>query len=618
MTPQTLQHELNRIAQGDLSQVYLTYLSRDRKLQDLTYKKVLDRIARLGSLYAGWGLSPGDRVLLASRDDGAVSTLVLSCLYHGFSAVVVDPASSADEAEHFLTLASPAAAIVDCNLLTTWPLDQLPRSLAIAETGGGGGLFWQLLGRRDRSAKAGSEATQYPALLEGLPPSEPPSEMADHNEAYILFTSGSTSRPKGVRISRAALGEHARTFARHYGYGRDCRLMNLLPLHHTDGLFHGLLTAWLSGATSLRPMRFSVAEIEAFFDSIYTLRTTHLITVPTMLNLLERFADGYEEAFQTEDFRFIISSASPLEETLWTNFQTRFGVRVANLYGLTETVCGGLFCGPDEQTFRLGTVGRPVDCRVRLVDEDDHDVRPGEPGKLLIAGSLLMMGYVNDDQATGDAMRGEWFTTGDIARVDADGFYRIMGREKQLVVTGGINVQPAEVTGALLRVPGIREAVTFGVADEVFGEVLAACVVLDQGCPLDSAAIIDHCRGLLAPEKIPKTVALVPGLPCTPSGKVSLPLVRELYDQLAATRPVLSSDLDDQVLDLAAQAFRVPRNELQAGMGAQEIPEWDSFAHLAFVVQLESHFGVRLTPAEIMALRTLRDAQNLVRDKTSR
>ena len=284
----SLQEALQRI-RGEIkrSKNFLTFRSPDGTLKSLRYGTMHDRIDRLGSLFATWEMKPQDRVLLASHDDGALLTSVLACLYHGYSAVVVDPESSPVEAEHVLELTRFEAAILDTELREKWPLDKVSRILPISHAGvEKGRLFQKLLGRRDASD---TDRTSYPGVLDNLEPLLPPESLPDDDEAYVLFTSGSTSKPKGVRISRGALFNHSRTFSRHFGYGPDSRLLCLLPLHHTDGLFHGSLTPWLCGGESLRPMRFSVGEIQEFFDSIYTLRATHFVTVPTMLNLLDRF-----------------------------------------------------------------------------------------------------------------------------------------------------------------------------------------------------------------------------------------------------------------------------------------------------------------------------------------
>ena len=147
-------------------------------------------------------------------------------------------------------------------------------------------------------------------------------------------------------------------------------------------------------------------------------------------HLWSSYGEASENAFLTEDFRFIISTAGYLNETLWKRFESRFSVRIANIYGLTETVNGGLFCGPDDSSRRIGTVGKPVDCRALIVDENGKELPMGKEGELILSGEHLMSGYINDEKETAGVLKDGWLYTGDIATVDEEGFYRITGRKK--------------------------------------------------------------------------------------------------------------------------------------------------------------------------------------------
>jgi long-chain acyl-CoA synthetase len=584
---------------------------------ELTYGALAERCARLGALWRSWGLGPGARVFVASRDDSATVALVLGCLAHGLSAVVGSAEARPGEVEHLLGVARPAAAFVDEAQCREWPLAGVQHVVPISSGGRrGGSLFSKLLGRK--SAPEGAAA--YPALLESLEPlpAPPPDALADAGEAYVLFTSGSTSRPKGVSISRRSLLAHARTLGRQLGYTAESRLLDVLPLHHTDGLIHGCLTAWLHGATALRPLAFRVTAAGELLDAVYTHRATHFITVPTALAILERCADDFADAFRTADFRCVVSSAGYLDERLWQRFQERFGVRVANIYGLTETVVGGLFCGPDEASFRMGTVGRPVDCRVRVVDESGADAAPGQPGELLLAGENLMTGYVDDAAASAEALRGGWLRTGDIVTLDADGLVRIVGRRKNIVITGGLNVHPEEVSEALRGLPGVADAAAFGVEDATFGEVVAACVVAEKNAGLSVEELVAGCRQRLSPYKVPRLLELVPALPKGPSGKVIVAQARELLAHAAAGRAgagTARGDVPGQLTAIAARVFRLAPGQLSPASVPGNTPGWDSFAQLALVAELEAAFGIRLATADVLGLRSLGDAVRIVRER---
>jgi long-chain acyl-CoA synthetase len=593
---------------------FLVYAPGGGRIEEINYKTFLDRIARLGSLYISWGLQPGDRVLIASRDDAALLTAVLACLEFGFSAVVVDAEASTAEAGHMIEVASPAGAIVDEALTSLWPLSAVPKVLPVSGTGKKSGLLLRkLLGRR-RDVK--ESQSSYPGILGSLKPAAPAVDLDDDLEAYVIFTSGSTSRPKGVRISRGSLLAHAKTLSNQMNYDSESRLLDVLPLHHADGLMHGCLTAWFTAATVLRPLEFSVTAVQQLLDALYTHRATHFITVPTMLAIIEKYSAGYEDAFKTDDFRFVTSCAGRLDQKLWSRFQNRFGTRVANVYGLTETVTGGIFCGPDANTFCLGSIGKPVDCRVRIVDDQGRDLPAGQPGELLISGDNLFLGYLHDEQATAAVLKNGWLHTGDMAVSDDDGFYNIVGRIKNIVITGGLNVQPEEVTDVLKGVAGVRDAVAFGVEDPTFGEILVACVVLDDGLAISSEQLIANCREQLSSYKVPRRIARVPALPMGPTGKVVLAQARDLLVETGShARPASSRDASQSLFAVGAKVFQLPVDQLTLESSPDNTPGWDSFAQLALVAEIENTFDIRFQVAEVLAIRTLGDALRVLQEK---
>jgi len=613
----TLSEALDDCAEGRAGrEPFLTYVTPAGDSREVTRADLWERALRLGTYLGERGLVPGDRVLLATRDDGALLAGVLACLGHGFSAVVAPPGSTPPEMRHYLELAAPAAALLDPDLDRGEVVGRVAVRLRVAGTESRGGLLGKLLGSRASEEAGGS----FPGALAAVSPRTRPGGVGDSGEAYVLFTSGSTARPKGVPILRRGLLLHARTLAREYGYGPGSRVLCTLPLHHTDGLVHGALAAWLSGARALRPVRVSLTESGDLLDAAFALRATHWVTVPTQLHLVERFSAGREDAFSGGDFRCAISSAAPLDTALWERFEGRFGVRLCNLYGLTETVCGGLFCGPAEGSYRRGTVGRPVDCEVRLGAPGGAEPADGERGELWMRGPHLAERYLQEAGAGGEEpFREGWFGTGDLAVRDPDGLWRIVGRKKNLVICGGVNVQPEEVSEALASLPGVEEAVAFGVADETFGEALVACVVTGPSGP-DEAEVLAGCARLLAPHKVPRALSRVVALPRGASGKVDLARARELF---ARSRPSSSpcrseGDPAEAVLELAARTFGAPAGTVRPHWGPAELPRWDSFGHLTFIVELETRFGVRFSTAEILGIKVLSDAQRLVRDKRSR
>ena len=167
--------------------------------------------------------------------------------------------------------------------------------------------------------------------------------------------------------------------------------------------------------------------------------------MPTLLSFFEKYHEGFEDSFQTPDFKFAISVAALLEERLWHSVSSIFKIQIVNIYGLTETVTGSVYCGPSADTFKIGTVGKPTDCSIKIIDEEGQEVTKGEKGELLLKGDHIMVGYFNNPEATSKVLIDGWLYSGDIAREDEDGFVKIVGRKKSMINSGGFRVQPEEI-----------------------------------------------------------------------------------------------------------------------------------------------------------------------------
>ena len=368
----------------------------------------------------------------------------------------------------------------------------------------------------------------YPLILGRFEAGELPSRIDPETDAYILFTSGTTNAPKGVRISHRALCAHLATLSKVYGYSPESRILNILLLSHADGIIQGPVVTFFTTAQLFTPFRFSISKITDLLDAVYHHRISHFICVPTMLALILRFAAEEKDAFATNDFRLIGSCGAQLEADLWQGFETNFGVRIVNVYGLTETVVGGIFAGPDAESHKIGNIGKPVDCEARIVDENGLDLPPGEAGELWLRGGNIMSGYFDAPEGTAEAFSGEWFKTGDIASCDSEGIYRIIGRKKEIIISGGVNIHPEEVSEVLNKHPQVSEAVTFGLPAEDWGEkVVSAVVVCDQS--VCEEELILFCRTNLEEVKVPDTIAILETLPRGRSGKVQIAAIKEYF-----------------------------------------------------------------------------------------
>lgn len=580
--------------------------------EPLSYGELLDRIARLTGFFRESGLHQGNRVVIATNDDGAAIVLFLAMLRNGLTAVPIDPLASAGEAAALIAAADAQGLFIDAELHATWRPREEGCTVLIRKPVRKK-LLTRLLGRQPDGAEG---ECSYPGFLERQAPAEVTETVSDGIDAYILFTSGTTSRPKGVRISRGALASHLGTLSRQFGYGDTSRILNILPLHHADGMIQGPLVAFFNGATLYRPMVFSIQALPALLDTLYGKRITHFVAVPTMLALMLRTVQGYEDSFSSPEFYCVISTAAHLDLAVWEGFQSRFNARVANVYGLTETVAGSFFSGPDRDSHRPGTIGKAVDCQARIVDTDGTELPRGATGELLLSGAHLMSGYLNDPAGTEQSLRDGWLHTGDLAVRDEDDFYRIVGRKKNLIISGGFNIQPEEVSECLACHRGVLEAVTFGVADDVWGERVISCVVPSGPLPPAENDLVEYLRGRLTPFKVPARIHVLGELPRGPSGKVIIDRVREALAATSATVGELAgTEVADRIISRAALCFRVARSGLSIDASQNATPGWDSLAHLEFIVALEHEFGIRLTSADIIRIASLRDAERVVLER---
>jgi long-chain acyl-CoA synthetase len=271
-----------------------------------------------------------------------------------------------------------------------------------------------------------------------------------------------------------------------------------------------------------------VPQIPTVSDWVHRHHITHFYTVPTVLALIDRLHETPHEAFATTAFRYVISSAGMLNESLWRRFEERFGVMIVNVYGLTESVTGALYCGPDPATRRIGTLGKPVDTEVRVIDADGADVARGAVGELLLRGPQMTPGYFRHPEASRAVIRDGWFHTGDLVRFDEDGFCEMIGRKKLVIMRGGVSVYPEKVNAALLSHPDVQDSVTFGEQDAIWEERLISVVILNGGADATPAALLAHCRDRLEAENVPDEIHIVEDLPRGPAGKPLIEGVREL------------------------------------------------------------------------------------------
>ncbi|WP_316839184.1 AMP-binding protein [Pedobacter gandavensis] len=584
----------------------------------ITYRELVEDIRKLFTFFEQKGLQKGDRIVLSTKDEYHTSLFFLAFLRYGIVTVFLDPDVPAKRAIAIIKKAAPQGLVMDEGLFLERDINE---SLAIFQLKikkkeqKKGFLFKKLLG--NKKAATAIEATDFPAILEQLSTSVLPLKKIEAEDfAYILFTSGTTSKPKGVIITQRNVFAHLNTLTNVYGLDENVRLLNILMLYHADGCIQGPLLAIYNQSTWLRPFSFELSKIDELFHAIYKYRITHFIAVPTILSFMDKFSEGFEDSFQTADFKFIISCASKLESKLWLDFEEKFQTKLLNVYGLTETVAGSLFCGLNAQTRKIGTEGIPVDCEAKIIKTDGTDAGVNETGELYLKGEHLFFGYFQDLEATEKVLKNNWLNTGDLAFRDDDGFYHITGRSKNTINSGGINIYPEQITEMVNTHPTILESVCLGIAEETFGEKLVCAYVVRPNQTLEKLNLIHFLRPLLEQNQIPKEFYLFSDLPKGLSGKVQINEIRELILKQSSNASSVDSDTYEMIIkEVASEAFGASIEDISSLDNSHTLEGWDSMGHLVFITSLEKRFDVSFSTPEMLTMNSLVGARRILMNK---
>ncbi|MEV0598056.1 o-succinylbenzoate--CoA ligase [Streptomyces sp. NPDC050315] len=365
---------------------------------------------------------------------------------------------------------------------------------------------------------------EYEELMAGTiaePLDEP---VGGDDVCIIMYTSGTTGRPKGAMLTHANLTWNALNVLVDTDLTADEVALVSAPLFHTAGLNMLTLPVLLKGGTCVLVESF---DAEATFDLIAEHGITFMFGVPTMYERIARSPRW--PAADLSSLRILTCGGSPVSGPLIAAYQER-GLTFQQGYGMTEAAPGALFLDGEHAVSKAGSAGVPhFFTDVRVVRPDLTAAGIGETGEVLVRGPNVMPGYWGLPEESAAAFADGWFRTGDAARVDADGYVTVVDRLKDMIISGGENVYPAEVENALLAHPGIAECAVIGVPDERWGEVPRAVVVAREGCALDPAEVLAALAGQLAKYKIPKSVVVADELPRTASGKLLKPRVRALH-----------------------------------------------------------------------------------------
>ena len=465
-------------------------------------------VNRLGHALAARG-GAGGRVacMLGNGAEYLITQQALARI--GGTAVQIGYRSKPAEIAFILANAEPRAAVVDAAYLPAFTeamahASQHPRVIVVGAT---------------ESPAQGDRWEDATAAHDGDGP-----VRGGDGGGVIVYTSGTTGKPKGA----------ARNF-KQTGLDSVADMMVSVGMHHDDRhlvacpLYHSAAPAFVAlmmslGATCVLLNHF---EPEAALALIARERITSTLMVPTMLHRMAALPDEVRRRHDTSTLRWVMSGAAPLPTETARQFQDKFGPVLWNFYGATETGTVTL-AGPRDHLTRPGSVGRALrGNHIRLLDDAGQEVGLGQIGELYVKNSMIIAGYHKNQDATSRSIKDGYFSVGDLARVDADGFYYMESRKHDMVISGGVNIYPREIEDHLHTHPAIADVAVVGVPDPEWGETLRAFVVLRAGHALTGAEVADYCRSHLADYKRPRQVVFLAELPRNPTGKI---LKRELRD----------------------------------------------------------------------------------------
>ncbi|SDM43542.1 Acyl-CoA synthetase (AMP-forming)/AMP-acid ligase II [Streptomyces sp. cf386] len=347
--------------------------------------------------------------------------------------------------------------------------------------------------------------------------------------ALLIYTSGTTGVPKGVMLDHANIDAMADMGRRALEVGPVDRCLLILPLFHVNGIVVSTLVPLLAGASVTIADRFNP---QTFFDVVERERPTFFSAVPTIYSMLAALPDQVRP--DTSSLRFGVCGAAPASAELLTRFEARYGFPLVEGYGLSEGTCGSTI-NPVAGPRRAGTVGLPFPGQeIRIVDADGSEVPPGGDGEVVVRGPNVMRGYLGRPEETARVIVDGWLHTGDVGRLDADGYLTLVGRSKDMIIRGGENIYPKEIEDVLVGDPSVLEAAVIGVPDEKWGEVVVAYVQPRPGSTVDPSALQSLCARSLTGFKRPTAFFVVDAIAKNAVGKIDKVSLRAAHAEVSA------------------------------------------------------------------------------------
>ncbi|GKV69385.1 long-chain-fatty-acid--CoA ligase [Sporosarcina sp. NCCP-2716] len=481
---------------------------------DTSYAEFDQTVARFASALQGLGVERGDHVALLLGNTPHFLITLYATMRLGATAIPVNPIYSPDEISYILQ-DSDAKAVVALEQLLPLVEAASVRLPAIENY-----IICEMTGETaDRiselSEGAKAKTKQFTHLIAGSTGAAEITDVDENETAVILYTSGTTGRPKGAMLTHKNLYSNASDVGEYLGFSSEDRVVATLPVFHVFALTVVVNAPLVQGATIVLVPRFSPADV---FQTIKEQKATIFAGVPTMYNFMYQYPGASREDF--ESIRLAISGGSSLPVALLENFEEKFHVKISEGYGLSEASPVTTF-NPLDRERVPGSIGTSIlNVENKIVDELGDEVPVGQVGELIVRGNNVMKGYYKMPEETAAVLRDGWLYTGDLARKDEDGYFYIVDRKKDLIIVGGYNVYPREVEEVLFQHRDLVEAAVLGVPDPDFGEEVLAYVVKKEGSDVTEADLLDFCSKRLAKYKVPKHIEFLDELPKNTTGKI--------------------------------------------------------------------------------------------------
>ena len=485
---------IERRAAASPDAVYALATASDRAIR---YAELARSCRAIGALLRSQGLRAGDTLSVVMPNGLQTLRVLLGAMHAG---LIVNPVNLLAQPEQMRYVLGHS----DCQLVCVAP----EWAQRVGEMLAG-------LGRKVIVLVADPDGERLPGEADA-PAASPTAAPPPDAVALLMYTSGTTGVPKGVMLTQANLAANAQAIGTEHGLTARDRVLAVLPLYHINAFAVTMLAPLAHGGSLAMAPKFSVAR---FWEQAALAHCTWINLVPTMISYL---LEGQTPArAQTLSIRFCRSASAALPPEHHRAFEQAFGIGIIETMGLTETAAPSFSNPLDASARKLGSVGRASGCEARVIDSALRPVPVGVTGELAIRGPNVMRGYYKDDEASRASFTADgWLRSGDLGHVDADGFFFVTGRIKELIIKGGENIAPREIDEVLLRHPGVLDAAAVGIPDRHYGQVILACIVVRDGAACSEDSLRAFCTEHLGPYKTPTLFRFVAELPRGPSGKV--------------------------------------------------------------------------------------------------